>query len=66
MAKSSIAGQGIAARRGSVDLPAVCFNQYNVPGAAIAFPFLCWFDSRHLAKIPTRPIRYRRDKLSGN
>jgi hypothetical protein len=30
---------GIAARRGRVDLPAACFNQYNVRGVGITFPF---------------------------
>ncbi len=29
----------VAGERGRVNLPAPCFNQYNVPGATIAFPF---------------------------
>jgi hypothetical protein len=36
----ALQNSSIAERRGRVDLPAVCFNQYNVRGVAITFPFL--------------------------
>src|SRR5436309_1011361 len=51
----------IARERGRVNLPAPCFNQYNVPGAAITFPFpSSRFRACYLAIVRTGPIaRYR-------